>query len=503
MVEGGTIRYPIADRWSYLWLLLGGVLGLFTFGQWTVPLAPWLSIMFILRFMHTQTPLRGYIVFSMVRMVLTAVIFSRLVPASLFPDHVRYAVIVLGSLSGNLPYLADRLIAPRLNGYAATLVFPVAFTAWEFVTLTNNPMGTFGSLAYSQYGNLPLMQLVSLTGLLGLTFMITWFGSTVNWAWARSFDPRAVQRSVAVYGVVFVAVLLFGGARLAFHAPRAGTMQVASFSVSSRPGEGVNFRSIHTDREAFREKTRVLHDRYFDETRRRAAAGARLVLWPEAAGICAPEDETALIERGRELATERRIYLAMPLFTQMPERDRSPENKLIVIDPQGDIVLEHRKYGGNQFEGSVLGSGVLEVFETPNAIIGGVICWDMDFPRVMRQAGRNGTDILLAPANDWEGVSTTHAHMAVFRAIENGVSLVRQAKNGLSIATDPYGRTLARMDHFTTSDRLMTVQVPVSGVTTVYPIIGDLVGWLCIAGFVLLAARAIVRGKHHANASTA
>jgi apolipoprotein N-acyltransferase len=85
--------------------------------------------------------------------------------------------------------------------------------------------------------------------------------------------------------------------------------------------------------------------------------------------------------------------------------------------------------------------------------------------------------------------------MAVFRAIENGVSLVRQADNGLSIVTDPYGRTLATTDHFTASERLMIAQVPTTGVTTVYSIVGDLFGWATVIGFPLLVCWAVIQSR--------
>ena len=38
-----------------------------------------------------------------------------------------------------------------------------------------------------------------------------------------------------------------------------------------------------------------------------------------------------------------------------------PENIVRIIDPSGSIVLEHIKYGGNQFEGSLKGDGVLHL----------------------------------------------------------------------------------------------------------------------------------------------
>jgi apolipoprotein N-acyltransferase len=85
--------------------------------------------------------------------------------------------------------------------------------------------------------------------------------------------------------------------------------------------------------------------------------------------------------------------------------------------------------------------------------------------------------------------------MAVFRAVENGVSLVRQAKNGLSIATDPYGRTLATMNHFTASERLMIAQVPTTGVTTVHSVIGDLFAWTTVIAFPLLICRVFIQSR--------
>ena len=77
--------------------------------------------------------------------------------------------------------------------------------------------------------------------------------------------------------------------------------------------------------------------------------------------------------------------------------------------------------------------------------------------------------------------------MAIFRAIENGVSVVRQTDNGPSVVADPYGRVLAWMDHFTASERVMVAQVPTKGVFTVYSIVGDLFGWLAVVGFAVIA----------------
>jgi apolipoprotein N-acyltransferase len=55
---------------------------------------------------------------------------------------------------------------------------------------------------------------------------------------------------------------------------------------------------------------------------------------------------------------------------------------------------------------------------------------------MMRQAGQAGAGILLAPAHDWAAIDPVHTQKATFRAIENGVGLVREANEGLSLAVD-------------------------------------------------------------------
>jgi apolipoprotein N-acyltransferase len=184
-------------------------------------------------------------------------------------------------------------------------------------------------------------------------------------------------------------------------------------------------------------------------------------------------------------------------------RDDSPyANKLVVFDPRGQQVLEHYKYGGVGFEGNrVNGDSRLRTAQTPYGVISAIICWDTDFPATVLQAGRNGTDILLSPSLEFRDFDPIHAHMAVMRAIENGASVVRVADMGLSVIVDPYGRILASMDHFTAGERTIVGQVPTQGVWTLYPIIGDLFGWLSIAGLAAVIVYVVVQGRRTTRAT--
>ena len=48
------------------------------------------------------------------------------------------------------------------------------------------------------------------------------------------------------------------------------------------------------------------------------------------------------------------------------------------------------------------------------------------------------------------------------------------------------------MDHFTAGERVIVAQVPIQGISTVYPVIGDLFVWLAILGFDVITIAAIV-----------
>lgn len=476
------------DWWSYLWLVIGTLLSLFAGPRWIIPLAAWLAPVFLMRFMRAQRVLWGAILLVISLIVTTRIGVQDVMP---LPTSATIPTIAILSLIPAIPYLADRLLARRLPGLAATLVFPLAMTTLSFVDTATNPMGNWGAVGYTEYGNLPLMQLVSITGLLGLTFLITWFGPIANWIWDQSLARRDIWRGVALYGGILVLVLGFGMVRLAFFPLEPGTVRIASINVRDID-IGELGKLFGTDREAFRQGTEELHDRYFQDTIREAQAGAKIVLWSEGAGLGDETGEAALIARGQEVARQEEIYLAMSVVTVYQDPQRLPENKLLIVDPAGDVVLEHYKYGGAVIEGFLPGDRILRSVETPYGTLSGIICWDADFPAVVRQAGRNGADILLVPGRDWRQIDPLHTHMAVFRAIENGVSLVRQVDHGLSLAVDPYGRVQAAQDHFAGSEQVMVAQVPTHGVSTIYPVIGDLAGWLAVVGLVVIVVWAVV-----------
>ncbi len=494
MKNNNRITYPIEDRRSYLWLCIGTLLGFF----WVVPVVNWLVPIFMLRFMRTQKIWRGFLLVWLSSLLTMGITIREELQ---LPLPIYIATIVITSLTvSSLPLLADRLLAPRLRGFLATLVYPLAVTSMDYIGAMMNPQGSIGGQAYAQSGDLVLMQLASITGMWGIVFLVYWFGAVVNWAWERSFEWKAIHRGAMICAGIILLVMAYGGARLAFARQPTHTVRMHGITeVDMRQELDRLHQAQQNSWEEYRQLTAELREPYLEATLREARNGAQLVHWPEMAVWVPEEDEARFFQRAGEIARQEGVYMAMSLVTVYND-DRRPVNKIVILDPTGEKVLEHHKYGGAAEEGFQPGDGVYKTVDTPFGTLSGIVCNDTDHQEMVTQAGRNGTDILLSPTLEYRGIDPMHAHMAAFRAIENGVTLVRQADNGLSVVIDPYGRVLAAMDHFTSSERVLVAQVPVGNVMTMYAYTPDLFAWLAILGFVVITIVAVIQGRREKRA---
>src|SRR3972149_6593779 len=130
-----------------------------------------------------------------------------------FALGVAAVAAVLTGGNWNVPVAA--WFGPRVGGCAATLVFPLAMTATELAVAAISPYGVWGSLAHTQFGNLPLMQSASVIGTWGVTFLICWFNSTLAWAWRLGFSPERAGKGALICLAVLTAVFAAAAARLA------------------------------------------------------------------------------------------------------------------------------------------------------------------------------------------------------------------------------------------------------------------------------------------------
>lgn len=460
-----------------------------------VPPAAWLALAALLHASRSIPALPGMPGLWLALFVAQLAGRRATIPASGF---LYLGIIAVETTMLTIPFVLDRVAAPRLGPLAATLIFPMSLVAVEFLRSRVTTAATWGSIAYTQYGSLALMQIAAFVGIWGITFMIAWGAATFEWAWRQQFVWSTVRTPVVTCAVVFGVVMVGGAARVALAQSGWPALRVATLNRPVDlfvPGEMTRIaegKVSADERTALDAKLTQLHQWFLDGSRREARAGARLVVWPEMNLLVFADDERAFVARAQRLAAEERVYLAMGMGTVHPGDVLPLENKLIVIDPVGRIVISYRKtHPVAGWEASIMkrGDGRVPVAEISEARVAAAICFDGSFPEFMRQASAASANLLILPVNEWKGIEQIHFQMDAFRAVENGMPLVRAAAAGLSTAIDPWGRVLGMTDYFAAGDRTMTAQVPLGRVWTLYGATGDIFPWACAAGLVLALIR--------------
>jgi hypothetical protein len=62
-----------------------------------------------------------------------------------------------------------------------------------------------GALAYTQHENLVLLQILAVTRLYGVSFLIAWFASVGSWVWMPPSGPQ--QQQMVVFGASPLALI--------------------------------------------------------------------------------------------------------------------------------------------------------------------------------------------------------------------------------------------------------------------------------------------------------
>ena len=279
------------------------------------------------------------------------------------------------------------------------------------------------------------------------------------------------------------------------------------------------------------------------------SGGADIILLPEL-GLTLPnaEEEAALVKEAQQIADDEGVVIALglgvnrllsdvPLHSALglllelpgpPYQIRgAEENKMHVILPKDDdpaaakswqywkrntVPVIERPFTNVESVYGFSGNATPEVHRSTVATpgrptLGCAICFDMEHPTFIRQLA--AADILLNPSYDWPGLNPLHAHVAAFRAIETGTSVVHHCMGGTSMAYDYRGVALAHNDHFAMAAHrcgagasprcsqapsapaagvYMAANVPTSGVATLYAnLFGDALPLTCVAVVLVLA----------------
>ena len=329
----------------------------------------------------------------------------------------------------------------------------------------------FDLLGYSLAGTDEMMQLASVIGVYGLTFMAPLLAMTPALVWPA--DGRALSRRLApLFLALFViaAQLGYGWNRLA-GTQTTERQDMAMRLVQPLVLEHADFGNV--DPVALIDRLLMLSDMRMNPNDQGLADITHLV-WPESSLPFFLETYPEALARIARLLPEQTTLIAgvprRPYELGDAAAAEPPYNSVVAIDTQGEVVASYDKahlvpfgeylpfagffaqLGIKQFvpgaDGWSQGDVRRRLLGLPSAPAPLVlVCYEIIFSGDLGEVA--GAQYLLNVTNDaWFDGSigpAQHAHHARLRAVEEGMSLIRAANTGLTFATDPLGRITAEL----------------------------------------------------------
>lgn len=364
----------------------------------------------------------------------------------------------------------------------------------------------------TQWRNVPLIQMASITGVHGISFLICWVSVALAGGIAmmvlrpdRRFGWTAALRFPLI---VLLLVVGAGFSRVMRHtaAPTARTTTLALIQPS------ISQQLIWDD-----DANPARFQKVLDLTRQALAARPDAVIWPEGSMADLSRDQFATVT-----TTTRAAGAAWILGTAYGELvNGRPEhyNAALLVGAGGQVEATYHKQRLVIFGEFIPFENVLPFMKwlTPigSSFTAGrgpaafrfgtnrsmnaspMICFEDVFAHHTRGHVKPDTDFLLELTNNgWFGESSAqwqHGASAALRAVENGVPIVRCANNGLTCWLDEFGgmRDLLRTESGSVyGPGVLVTRVPLHPAEGMRPLTfyhrhGDVFGWSCFAALMM------------------
>jgi apolipoprotein N-acyltransferase len=446
-----------------LYLIFGIILMTMTHLRFNVAVLAWICMVPFLYFLKLES-----VRYKTVKFILALFIAWSLIVSKIITDPIPLFLVLMYSVPITLIHLPAYLIWSRIrtskwNG----LLFPAVIVVMEWVQYTFTPLGSWGSLAYTQVGQHAILQSLSLFGIAGLSFVIYSFNV---WITALLSQNSSLQKQYKWMIPVVLLLLVYGEVRLEhFNSSNKEMLKLAAIGTDSEAG-GLPLPSEERNKNDFLEVLR--------RTQKAAEAGAEIAVWTEAAFFMEPSYESAWVDSIKATARQSNINIVASYVNVISVDPLLFENKYQLITSDGEVEREYNKHEPVPGEPAIKGKEVFAVSNLNGYSLGGAICYDYDFPYIARAFGNLNADIVALPSSDWRGIDPLHTRMAAFRSVEQGHSILRSTRFGLSAAVNPIGMFMAKMSSYNNNDAIMIANLPRKGVKTLYSIIGDIVVYM-------------------------
>ena len=344
-------------------------------------------------------------------------------------------------------------IQKRLK-FGAIFFIPFLWVGMEYVRSLGEIGFPWLNLAYTQTYYLELIQYASFTGVWGVTFWIVWLNVFVFLVIENFRNLKKVPVWISLFLGFLILPYIYG--RIVIPDPGNGEgIKIALLQGNIPPDVKWHPDSLDHNFEVYDRMSREAASREVD-----------LIVWPETASPCyltheplyfnwvqslAESLNTHLLVGSNEyeiLGHQKYVYYNSALFFRPGINFPEKYFKMQLVPFSERVPFRDRVHIMDKIE---LGTADFSpgrefvVFDHPKGRFATLICFEIVFPNLVRQFVRRGAQFLVTITNDaWFGKTHgpfQHARIAIFRAIENRISIARCANTGISMFVDPYGRT--------------------------------------------------------------
>ncbi|KAG0201930.1 hypothetical protein BGX33_010010 [Mortierella sp. NVP41] len=395
----------------------------------------------------------------------------------------------------------------------ATLVAPSVWVALFTIIYAVSPIGSYGSIAYTQFQLEPMVQWASVAGIAGIEFFMVWASVILYRTWVRhvrlesaaednkhwtelgvetrfrlprvyrrlAFAPTPTFLFVALFIYLFGSMRFWNGTGDFYMKPLADTMLPtvqASCVIGAYDSNDLA--------------------QYLNKTVEFAKQGSKIIIWSETSVITkGSQQRNELWATARNISTTYGLYLGITYSQYDDDSFIMNKNMFTLFDPKGQILFEYQKaHPVIMVETTTIaGPNKLPVADSGYGRLGGAICFDMDFQNFIAQAGDQKVDILLQPSWTWGSIGRLEASIQSFRAVEQGLTIFRCGSWAPSTVWDPYHQLFGYKYNLGSGD--FTAEIPLrKHVPTVYNAVGNLWAYLCCAFAIVFLILVAVPKRH-------
>jgi apolipoprotein N-acyltransferase len=378
------------------------------------------------------------------------------------------------------PWGAWRL--PGLPAIAGAIAIPaLAWTALDFTRAKLDPGALWGPLFLSQADG-PGGSLAVLGG----PWLITLAIVAVNYGIAAALVRR--QPRLAAIPVAAVIALAVAGTAVERGGADAGSLRIAAVQPGYDTAESPRPELRHFAPGTYDLAALDLIRDLSEPTSEAAAAGAELVVWPEAAMYLDPRTEPAVRGALTRLVRETGASLVVPFFRPGPIR----ESHVVAIAPSPEgigFTAARPKHRPLWFLGENRASGEQRPIEIAGRDVGLLLGVDTQDAGNAGGLAAKGAELLVSATHDWRQSATPARAYARLAARAAGLPLARADwRYGSAIygargtALDDAGRQRARTT--------VAATVDLGDSASPYARLGDAIGWLAMLAAALAALAA-------------